>query len=266
MRKYLIGVLAAMVSAVAFSSVASADVTALRIEATATPSKQDKKVRGPLSVYFESNDTHVGTLPCPLGTANTLACYAFPPSTQAKVVFPTDFRFDPGNLPDCNLASLVGKSTAGARAACPGSIVGSGGNTQQFSDGRRLQGVITAFNGQPSGCNPSMYLHIEFPGVETKPILNGVISGNVLNVQIPPVQGSVIEQFFTTINGRTVVGKQKAKAGSARAAAKAKKKYYLTAKCSKKNWTTNETVTYQGGKTLSDTVPLTCTQKKKKKK
>ena len=261
MRKYLIGVIAAMVSAMAFSSVASADVTALRTEATATPSKQDKKVRGPLNVYFESNDTHVGVFGC----ANSIACYAFPPSIQARVVFPTDFRFDPGNLPDCNLASLIGKSTAGARAACPGSIVGGGGNTQQFSDGRRLNGVITAFNGAPSGGSPSLYLHIEFPGVETKPILNGVISGNVLNVQIPPVQGSVIEQFFTTINGRTVVGKQKAKAGSATAAAKAKKKYYLTAKCSKKDWTTTETVTYQGGKTLSDTVPLTCKQKPKKK-
>ena len=59
-RKYLIGVIAGLVSAMAFSSVASADVTALRTEATATPSKQDEKVRGPLNVYFESNDTHVG--------------------------------------------------------------------------------------------------------------------------------------------------------------------------------------------------------------
>ncbi len=126
--------------------------------------------------------------------------------------------------------------------------------------------MITAFNGQPSGGNPSLYLHIEFPGVETKPILNGVISGNVLNVQIPPVQGSVIEQFFTNIKGNTVVGKTKAKAGSARASAKAKKKYYLTAKCPKsRDWTTTETVTYQGGKTLTDSVPLSCSQKKKKK-
>jgi hypothetical protein len=260
MRKYLIGVLAAMVSALAFSSVASAEVTALRIEANAAPSKQDKKVRGPLTVYFESNDTHAGTLPCPLGTANSTACYAFPPSTQAKVTFPTDFRFDPGNLPDCNLASLVGKSTAAARATCPRSIVGSGGNTQQFSDGRRLNGVITAFNGAPSGGSPSLYLHIEFPGVETKPILNGVISGNVLNVQIPPVQGSVIEQFFTTINGKIVTKKKKNKATG-----KVKKTFYLSAKCSKRNWTTSEAVTYQGGKTLSDDIPLTCTQKKKKK-
>lgn len=259
MRKYLIGVTVGLVSAVAFSSVASADVTGLRIGASVTPSKQDKKVRGPVTVFFESNDTHAGDLPCPPGTALLLSCRAFPPSVQSVITFPTDYKFDPGNLPDCNLASLIGKSTAGARAACPGSIVGGGGNVQLFSDGRLLNGVITAFNGAPSGGSPSLYLHIEFPGVETKPILNGVIRGNVLTVQIPPVQGSVIEHFDTLINGKTVVGKTKAKAG------KKKKKYYLTAKCSKKDWTTSETVTYQNGKTLSDSVPLTCKQKKKKK-
>jgi hypothetical protein len=270
MRNYLIGAVAGLVGAMAFASVASADVTALRVEATATPSKQDKKVRGPVNVYFESNDSHAGTTappaPCLPGTVGTNSCYAFPPSIQARVVFPTDFRFDPGNLVDCNLAALIGKGTAAARASCPRSVVGVGQNKQLFSDGRLLTGTITAFNGAPSGGNPSMYLHIDIPGVESKPILNGVISGNVLNVQIPPVQGSVIEQFFVTVNGRTVVGTSKAKKGSASAAAKRKKRFYLTAKCSKRDWTTTETVTYQNGKQLVDSVPLSCTQKKKKKK
>jgi hypothetical protein len=265
MRKYVIGAIAGLVGAMAFASVASADVTALRVEANANPSKQDKKVRGPVNVYFESNDTHAGVFDC---TTVGPGCYAFPPSIQARVLFPTAFRFDPGNLPDCNLASLVGQTTAGARAACPRSIVGTGQNRQAFNSsslGIRT-GTITAFNGAPSGGNPSMYLHIDIPGVESKPILNGVISGNVLNVQIPPVQGSVIEQFFVTVNGRTVVGTSKAKKGSASAAAKRKKRFYLTAKCSKRDWTTTETVTYQNGKQLVDSVPLSCTQKKKKKK
>jgi hypothetical protein len=257
MRKYLIGVIAAMVSAMAFASVASAEVTALNIGAKITPTKQNKKVRGPVNVFFESNDTHVGALPCPLGTANSTACYAFPPSTQAVVVFPTDFKFDPGNLPDCNLASLVGKSTAGAIQACPRSVVGGGGNVQQFSDGRRLNGVITAFNGAPSGGAPSMYLHIEFPGVETKPILNGVIRGNVFTVQIPPVQGSVIEHFDVTINGKKVTKKKKNKVTG-----KTKKSFYLAAKCSKGTWATSETVTYQNGKQLADSTSQPCKKKK----
>jgi hypothetical protein len=257
MRKYLIGVIAAMVSAMAFASVASAEVTALNIGANISPPKQDKKVRGPVNVFFESNDTHVGTLPCPLGTANSLSCYAFPPSVQAVVVFPTDLKFEPGNLPDCNLASLVGKSTAGAIAACPRSVVGGGGNVQQFSDGRRLNGVITAFNGAPSGGAPSMYLHIEFPGVETKPILNGVIRGNVFTVQIPPVQGSVIEHFDVTLNGKKVTKKKKNKRTG-----KTKKTTYLSMKCSKGTWGTTETVTYQSGKQLSDSTSQTCKKKK----
>ena len=86
MRKYLIGVLAAMVGAVAFSSVASAEVTALRIEANAAPSKQDKKVRGGVSTNFTSTDTHSGVFGC----ANALSCYAFPPSTNS--VTPTGGR------------------------------------------------------------------------------------------------------------------------------------------------------------------------------
>lgn len=266
MRKYLIGALAGLVSAMAFASVASADVTALSIDpTTVTPAKQDKKVRGPVNVSFTSIDTHAGDLPCPTGTANSLSCSAFPPSIRSLITFPTAFRFDPGNLVDCNLAALIGKSTAGARAACPRSIVGQGSNVQRFSDGRILPGTITAFNGAPSGGNASMYLHIEFPGVETKPILNGVIRGNVFDVQIPPVQGSVIDRFDVVINGRTVVGTQKAKAGSAQASAKRKKRYYLTANCPKsKDWTTTETVTYQGGKQLTDSIPLSCKQKKKK--
>jgi hypothetical protein len=256
MRKYLIGVIAAMVSAMAFASVASAEVTALNIGAKITPTKQNKKVRGPVNVFFESNDTHAGALPCPLGTANSTACYAFPPSTSTLVVFTPDVKFDPGNLPDCNLASLVGKSTAGARAACPGSVVGGGGNIQQFSDGRRLNGVITAFNGAPSGGAPSMYLHIEFPGVETKPILNGVIRGNQLNVQIPPVQGSVIEHFDVTIGKKVTRKKKNPRTG------KVKKTFYVSAKCSKGTWATSETVTYQNGKQLSDSTSERCQKKK----
>jgi hypothetical protein len=192
-------------------------------------------------------------LPCPLGTANSPTCLAYPPSVQSVITFPKSLKFDPGNLPDCSLSSIVGQSSAGARAACPKSIVGSGSNTQLFSDGRTLNGTITAFNGAPSGGFPSLYLHVEFPGVATKPILNGIIRGNVLTVQIPPVQGSVIDSITTTLFGKRVVGKNK-KTGQ--------KRYYASARCSTGKWATTETVTYQGGKTLSTTVNNKCKQKR----
>jgi hypothetical protein len=251
-RRYLIGVTAGLVSAVAFTSVASADVTGLSITANLTPTKQDKKVRGPVNIFFKSDDVFAGNLPCPLGTANDPSCFAFPPSVRSFITFPKDLRFNAGNIPDCQLSRIVGQSSASARAACAGSVVGGGGNVQQFSDGRRLNGTITAFNGAPSGGNPSLYLHVEFPGVQTKPILNGVFQGNTLSVQIPPVQGSVIEEFSTTLNGKRVVGKNK-KTG--------KKTTYAMIRCSTGKWPTTETVTYQNGKSETASFAGKCKQK-----
>jgi hypothetical protein len=253
MRKYLIGMIAALVGALALSSVASADVTGVNIISNVTPAKQNKKVRGPANIFFQSSDTHAGNLPCPLGTANSPSCYAFPPSIQSSITFPKDLKFNAGNIPDCQLSRIVGQSTASARAACAGSIVGGGGNVQTFSDGRRLNGTITAFNGAPSGGNPSLYLHVEFPGVATKPILNGVFRGNNLTVQIPPVQGSVIDVFNTALNGKRVVGKNK-KTG--------KKTTYASIRCSTGKWATTETVTYQNGKQLTASTSAKCKQKK----
>jgi hypothetical protein len=256
-RKYLIGTITCLVGVFAFSSVASADVTSVSIDGSrVTPAKQFKKVRGGASTFFQSNDTHAGFLPCPPGTSLTPECGAYPPSTQSVITFPTDYKFTPGNLPDCNLAALSGKNTAGARAACPRSIVGTGANVNKTTTGQTLNGVITAFNGAPSGGKPSLYLHVDIAGVTTKPILNGVIAGNVLTVQIPPVPGAVIEHFDTTLN-KIVTGKKKNKATG-----KVVKTFYFSAKCSKKNWTTTETVTYQNGKQLSDSASQKCKQKK----
>jgi hypothetical protein len=248
-RKYLIGTIACLVGVFAFSSVASAAVTALTTTINITPAKQDKKVRGPASVFFRSSDTHAGFLPCPPGTGNTDACAAYPPSVQAVITFTRDIKFTPGNLPDCNLSALSGKTTAGARAACPRSIVGTGANVNTTTTGQTLNGVITAFNGAPSGGNPSMYLHVDIAGVTTKPILNGVIRGNVLSVQIPPVPGTVIENFDTTI-GKKVVGRKKGK-----------RIFYFSARCSRKVWNATETVTYQNGQQLSDSGTARCKQK-----
>ena len=251
-RKYLIVMITCLVGVFAFSSVASAAVTGLDVGLNISPKKQQKKVRGPSSVFFESNDTHAGLLPCPPGNANTVNCRAYPPSVQAVLQFTNDVKFTPGNLPDCNLSAIAGKTTAGARAACGQSIVGVGANRNLTTSGQVLNGVITAFNGAPSGGNPSLYLHVDIAGVTTKPILNGVIRGSTLTVQIPPVPGAVIEHFDTAIPKR-VVGTNK-KTG--------KKSYYFSARCSKKSWFVTETVTYQNGQQLSSTERGGCKQKK----
>jgi hypothetical protein len=256
-RKYLIGAITGLVGVMMFASVASADVTSVTPTLSISPTKQDKKVFSGASVNFVSTDTHVGELPCV--NALSLSCRAFPPSIQTLLTFTRDIKFNPGKIPDCNLSQLVGQGTAGARAACPRSIVGGGSNLQLFSDGRLINGTITAFNGAPSGGNPSIYLHVEFPGVTSKPILNGVIQANRILVQIPPVQGSVIENFGVTLN-KLVVGKKRNKKTG-----KVQKLFYFSAKCSTRTWTLNEQVTYQGGKQLTGNVSQRCTQRKKKK-
>jgi hypothetical protein len=272
-RKYLIGVMAGgLLGALALSGVSSAAVSGLTITSPVSPAKQDKKIRGGVTTTFTSTDSHSGiTVPpggagCAPPAVVTVACKYFPPSTQSVITFPTDFKFNPGKLADCNLASLSGKDTAGGRAACPASIVGQGSSvvhtlteagTPPGNPGT-LNGTVTAFNGAPSGGNPTLYLLVDIAGVATKPILTGVIAGNVLTVQIPPVTGTVIETFNTTI-AKTVVGKKKNKKTG-----KVEKQFYLSAKCSKKLWSTTEVNTYQNGQQLSATTSQPCKQKKKK--
>lgn len=274
-RKYLIGVMATgLVGAVALSGIASADVTELTITTQVTPSKQDKKKRGGVSVFFSSADKHEGTTVPPGGAGCappatvTATCKYFPPSTRTLLTFPTDFKFDPGTIPDCNLASLAGKDAAGAKAACPQSVVGQGksivhttteAGTPAGNPGT-LNGTVTAFNGAPSGGAATLYLHVDIAGVATKPILQGTIKGNVLDVTIPPVSGTVIEYFDTTINKVISKSKKNKKTG------KKTKTFYLSAKCSKKSWTTTSTNTYSNGKQLTDSFSQACQQKGTKKK
>jgi hypothetical protein len=261
-RTYVVGMIVGLAAAMALSSVASAAVTGLSIESSVTPSKGDKKIRRGVSTFFASNDTHAGDLLNQGGCTEpiTSACRAYPPSVRSVLTFSKSLKFDPGNLPDCNLSQLVGKSSAGALAACPRSHIGEGTVTQLFSDGRTITGLITAFNGAPSGGNPSQYLHVDFPGVITKPILSSVIRGNVITTQIPPILGSVSERFALTTD-KIVTGKRKNMRTG-----KVKKTFYAMASCSNPNYTTRQDVTYQDGTTLTATTPGRCKQTKRKKK
>ncbi len=262
MRKYVIATIAGLIGAVAFSNIASADVTSLGIGSRWTPAKQDAKKHGPATVFFETNEAHAGAFLGQPGctTSSELTCFATPASVQSLITFPKDVAIDPGNLPACSLASLLGKSTAAARASCPRSIVGEGSSVGRSLDGRTLNGVITAFKGLPSGGNPSLYLHLDIAGVATKPILNGVLRGNALTLQIPPVQGMVSEHFDTTLNPVVTKKKRNKKTG------KVEKTFLISIRCSKsRRWTTTETITYQSGKTLTASTSQECKQKKRKR-
>ena len=70
-----------------------------------------------------------------------------------------DIAFDTTGLPQCSLASIANATRAAALSACPGSVVGSGNTLWLGSGGTTLNGVIDAFNGQPSSGSPTIYLH-----------------------------------------------------------------------------------------------------------
>jgi hypothetical protein len=263
MRKILTGVMAAgLVGALIIPSLASADVTKLTVTNTVNPTKQHKKTRGAASTTFTSIDTHEGFTVPPGGpgcstTQTSTACKYFPPSVQSVITFPTDFKFTPGNIPACQLVSLQGKDAAGAKAACPRSVVGGGTThihttteTGGPNGNGQLLGIVTLFNGAPTGGHPSLYVHIDIQGNTNKPILTGSINRNVLTTTIPPVPGTVIEDLSSTVN--RVVAKKK----------KGVKTFYLSAKCSKKTWALSETNTYTTGKQLTASTSSKCKQLK----
>ena len=202
MRRYVIGMIAGLVGAVALSSIASADVTSLSIGAHWTPAKQDKKRHGPAKVFIETNEAHAGAfLGQPGCTAgNELSSFATPPSVQEPDHLPEGGRNRSGQPSACSPRRSRRSPRLPPGAACPRSIVGEGTSVGKTLDGRALNGVITAFKGVPSGGNPSLYLHLDIAGVATKPILNGAVRGHTLTLQIPPVQGMVSEHFDTTLN------------------------------------------------------------------
>ena len=244
-RKLMIGAAVGLVGVLAAYGISSAAVSTETYSAVAAKTKQNKKTRGPIGSFNVIVDrTYSGTGPAGVT----------PPPTQNVLVFDRDFKFDPGKLPQCSTASLVGKDAAGARAACPKSVVGQGAATLKRADGGTIPATVTAFNGVKSGGNPTILLHVDPTGVPTKPILTGTLSGRTLTVQVPVVPGTALVHFQTSIN--QVVTKKKKVHG------KVQKTFYISAKCSHGSWGSTNTTTFQDGSTKSESFSQKCKKKK----
>ena len=244
-RKLMIGAAVGLVGVLAAYGISSAAVSTETYSATAAKTKQSKKTRGPIGPFNVIVDrTYSGS-----GVASVT-----PPPVQNVLVFDRDFKFDPGKLPQCSTASLVGKDAAGARAACPKSIVGQGAATVHTALGQVLPAIVTAFNGVKSGGNATILLHVDIQGSTTKPILTGTLSGRTLTVQVPVVQGTALVHFPTSI--KQLVTKKKKVNG------KVRKTFYISAKCSHGSWTSTNTTTFQDGSTKSETFTQKCKKKK----
>jgi hypothetical protein len=261
LRKYLIGVALGLVCALAPSGVASAAVTGVTLTANATPTKQDKKKRGGVAITLGIAEAHEGlTFPpggpgcMPPTAVVTSACKYFPPSHTSVINIDPDFKLTPGTIPRCAPASLTGKDTAGARAACPKSIVGQGtSEVHTLTETTPLFGTVTAFNGPPSGGNPMVLLHMDIDRSTTKPILTAILRGNVLTIQGPVTPGAVLTNLTTSINRRVSLRKGR------------KRFFFVSARCSRRRWQASATVFYTDGTQHSAAGTQTCTQKKRKK-
>lgn len=248
-RNLMIGAAVGAAAVLTVAGISSAAVDIQTYSTVTQKAKQDKKVRGPVGQFA----TSVDTLYSGVGVAGVT-----PPATQTVLTFDTDFHFDPGSIPQCNVASLVGKDAAGARAACPNSIVGQGSAVIKEALGPNLSAVVTAFNGVRSGGKLVILLHTDIEGSTTKPILTGTLTGNTLTVQVPVVPGTAITHFDVTIN--QIVSKKK----KDKRTGKKTKTYYVSARCTDGHWQHTETTTYTDGTTKSASFSQPCFKKKKK--
>jgi hypothetical protein len=238
-RKYLVGALLSVIGALVVSGTASAAVSGQTYTVTTSPAKQQKKVFGPVGSFKNVVDTNY--TPGPFT----------PLATQTVLSFSKDIKFTPGNIPKCNLSAINTLPQAQADAMCGASKVGTG---SAIINGGLLTGVVSAYNGTPSGGRPTLGLHTDvFVGgtYSFSTTLTGVLNtkANTLTVAIPPT-GTAITHFETTIT--------KKKSG--------KKTFYVMARCKKKKWVSTETTTYNDGSSTTASSVQKCKQKKSKKK
>jgi hypothetical protein len=244
-RNLVTGAVLAVAGSLAMTSFASGAVVNQTYDSTASKTKQDKKVRGPVGNFVTNVDTTYDAVFSPTGV-------------QTVLKFDSAFKFDPGNIPDCNPALITGQDAAGAKSICGASQVGQGAavlrNTPTGT--QTLQGVVTAFNGIPSGNAPVILLHTDIIGVATSPILTGTLNGTTLTVDIPP-SPFAITHFDTTVNQVRIKKANKKKGTPA--------KYYVSAKCNDGKWSHSETTTFSDGSSKSASFEQKCKKKKPKK-
>ncbi len=243
MRKHMIWVVA-LALAVAVSAVSGA-ATTQQLDVSVKPSKapKDKYVAGKL---------HVTTL---AGTDST-GPLAVKPATTVQIWFDDDIRFDPTGVPPCPASKVSSLDTAGAIAACPKSIVGTGKATAYVAGNPAvvLPGVITAFSGPKKNGKATIVLQTRVDASGTTTAITGILNptkgdlGNRLDVTIPPVPGSSAVGLFDVTIGK-----------------KTGKNQYISVRCGDKNRTLNYKghFNYAGGepsKTL--TTSQKCTVRK----
>jgi hypothetical protein len=227
MRKYLIFAVAAIVSSLAFGSIAQADEIQ-SITAKLTPEKRSKTKFKPATIFVE-----ILTGP---NTTDPINPEQPPSAFNTKVNFPTNAKFDGKAAPKCEGTQEQLQNTTSAQAidVCGSKSVVSKGSV--IPDGPEattgtsawvtvdLPGVgttlgvpvqVTAFNADEKD---TLYLHSRADSVNNTSVLVGKLKdgppgfGDQLDVTIPPLLAGAITRFTTTVkSGKYVQARCKSK-------------------------------------------------------
>jgi len=260
-NKYVVGATLALALSLVASGSALGAVTSQKLTVDAAPTLQHKK--GPAG---------------PVGINVTVDTFESPPTPAAQTAQTTVLNFDrafnlgnTANYPQCNPVSLANTTTDQAKALCSSAQVGAGDSTVCSAAGgcgiTSLPGIVTAFNGVPSGGSPTIILHNRIgPPANATTILNGVLTGDTLTVSVPDTAatGLHLTHFFTAVPVlKTGVVKKKGKKGKK----KKKNVFYITAKCLDRVWDFNETTFFRAGAPAQFSgTSQPCQQRKPKKK
>jgi hypothetical protein len=258
MRKYLIIAVAAVISALAVTSIAQAD-DIQSITAKLSPAKRDKKKFKPAKIYVEILTQDMGT-----GTKPNQPPSAF----NTKVNFPSNARFNTKAVPRCKateaqlqnttakqaIKKCGKKSVVSVKSSMPSDPPGRNHTTGTSAwvtvDFGPVTGQVpvqvTALNGHE---NHTLFLHSYAPSANNTSVLVGKLKkgpkgyGNQLDVTIPPLLAGAISRFTTTV-----------KAGK-----------YVQARCKTKSEKWQAISKYNNHADTTDDYTSTCKQKKKKK-
>src|SRR4051794_9859896 len=240
MRKHFLWVLG-LALAIGISAIATAANTQ-SLKASIAPSKLSK-------TKFQGTKLHTTT------EAGSADGSQVKPATKVQVYYDNDIKFNSNGIPACPVAKVQDLDTAGARKACPKSIVGTGSGTAFIAGlpSAVIPTVITAFNGPKQGGKSTIVLHPRADAAGNTPALTGVLNkvggdlGNRLDVTVPPLPGGTALGLFDVTVGK-----------------KTGKNQYVSARCGDKNKTFNfkGVFKFSGGE---PTKTLTATQKCKVK-
>ncbi len=111
-----------------------------------TPSKAPKTTYKSGALFAHTHTTFT--------TPGTLASGGF--AKTVTLMFDNDLKFNTTSFPKCSGAFTSGTTQAQAIAACNSSKIGTG--TSSTAPAANLPGCVLAFNGQPSGGNPTIVL------------------------------------------------------------------------------------------------------------